>query len=85
MADLKVGDTVMYTANWIRSTFSNPGPLPFARGVITDLTDSVNGCPGIATVNWTNDYCDEIPTRILVSNLCTPGSRESFEVVRRNR
>ena len=74
--DLQVGDDVCFTANWLRSVGANPGPLPFARGIITEI-EAHSSTLVIATVRWNDDRVGE---RVLLNNICRPGSLAACEV-----
>jgi len=65
MNTIKIGDKVGYSRRWLRSTGTYTGPIPMARGIVTEL----NGM--IAVVDWNNP---EIPTKVHVSNLAQIGS-----------
>ena len=58
------GARVAYSARFLRSIGAYTGVLPFARGRVADVSDS-----GIVTVDWENDFANEVPKRILASNL----------------
>ena len=66
---LAVGDTVAYTAQWLRSTGEYVGPLGHAKGHIVAL-DLLGGSLVLATVDWDTE---EAPNRVNVANLCKPG------------
>jgi hypothetical protein len=65
MNNIKLGDTVCYTADWLRSVGDYAGPLGQARGTVTALRhlgESVT----IATVRWDRP---DVPTSINITNL----------------
>jgi hypothetical protein len=62
---LKVGDTVAYRREFLRSAGFFTGPIPFARGRIIALAPVFED-RAIATVDWGNP---EIPAKVLTSNL----------------
>lgn len=76
MRSLQIGDRVCYTANWIRSVGANPGPLTFARGVITGFVELSHETRP-AMVAWN---CPDAPGRVNVNNLCKPGTLAANEV-----
>ena len=64
---IKVGDTVAYSAAFLRSTGQQTGDIPFARGVVTALKQL--GEITLADIDWGNP---DIPARVNVKNLCKP-------------
>jgi hypothetical protein len=48
---IKVGDKVAYSTAFLKSTGEHTGPIPFARGVVTDLKKHGKDFE-IATVKW---------------------------------
>lgn len=73
--DLRIGNKVKYSAKWLRSTGTYTGPLPFARGHITEIRAFSKS--GLATVKWDNDYDNEVPTKILCANLVLSKASEA--------
>jgi hypothetical protein len=65
---LRVGDRVKYGVAFLRSIACYTGPLPFARGPITELT-KLGPTVTLATVAWDFDVAHEIPERVNVANL----------------
>lgn len=65
---LTTGDTVAYSAEWLRSTGNMTGDLPFARGEVRRLIPL--GSTMLAEIDW-ND--DQIPKRVNVKNLSKAG------------
>jgi hypothetical protein len=61
----KLGDTVAYRREFLRSAGFFSGPVPFARGRIIALAPVFED-RAIATVDWGNP---EIPAKVLTSNL----------------
>lgn len=47
MEQVKIGDRVMYSREWLRSTAQYTGEVPFRRGTVTKLNPF-----GLATVAW---------------------------------
>ena len=62
--EFQVGDKVAYARNFIRSIGAYTGEIPFARGVVTDVTVLSRGQCVIATVDW---GCED--SRVNVKNL----------------
>lgn len=73
---LKVGDTVAYRREFLRSAGFFSGPVPFARGRIIALAPVFED-RAIATIDWGNP---EIPAKVLTSNLVR-ADRIQFERV----
>lgn len=63
---LSIGDPVRFSAKWLRGTGQYTGPVPHAKGIITDIE------PGkgivLATVDWGKSSKD-VPAKVLISNL----------------
>jgi hypothetical protein len=70
--DIAVGDTVAYSAAWLRSTGQYTGDIPRAKGKVVDLT-VLSPDVTLAIVDWGGN--PEIPTRINVRNLCRVNER----------
>lgn len=49
-SEIKIGDRVAYSANWLRSMGIFSGELPFLRGSVKELEDL--GGITIATIIW---------------------------------
>jgi hypothetical protein len=62
---LKVGDTVAYRREFLRSAGFFSGPIPFARGRVISLSP-VSNALDIATIEWDTP---DIPAKVLTSNL----------------
>lgn len=62
---LTVGQRVRYRAAWLRSVGAYCGPLPFARGTVTEIKEHAPGFV-LATVEW-ND--PDIPEQVNIKNL----------------
>ena len=73
MAQIKIGDRVAYSAQWLRSIGCCTGDLPAARGVVTAIQQL--GSLQLATVDWGTD---EIPARAAVCNLALVGPNTKF-------
>lgn len=71
MANIKVGDRVQYSRNWLRSTGNYTGRLPFAKGIVTSIKNY--GGLELATINWGDP---DIPERVNIKNLHKIGSLE---------
>ncbi len=70
MSDIKKGDKVAYSRDFLRNTGQFTGPIPFARGVVTEIeTLGKGGRTKIAVVEWSRDFGRQIPERINVANL----------------
>ena len=70
ISTLKVGDKVGYSKKFLQSTGQYTGPIPFARGVITEL--KAYGIDfTLATVDWDTP---EAPEKVNVKNLAKVGS-----------
>ncbi len=67
--EIKVGDKVAYSRNFLKSTGMITGPTPFARGVVTDIKRY--GSVVIASVDWghTLPKTDDDGDKIAVGNL----------------
>ena len=72
---MKLGDNVAYSASFLRSTGQFTGALPLARGTATALDKFGGQGRALVTVKWHNDYCGEVPTKILDCNLAKVGTR----------
>jgi len=73
MSKLKIGSQVAYRAIFCRSIGQLAGSIPHARGVITALIPL--GSNVLAVVDWSDD---DIPKKVLVSNLCLVGPNIQF-------
>lgn len=62
---IAVGDRVQYKAAFLRSISAFTGPLPFAKGTVTEI-NKLGSSLTIATIDWGDD---EIPPRVNVANL----------------
>jgi hypothetical protein len=62
---IAVGDRVQYKAAFLRSISEFTGPLPFAKGTVTEI-NKLGSSLTIATIDWGDD---EIPPRVNVANL----------------
>jgi hypothetical protein len=63
---IKVGDKVAYSTAFLKSTGEHTGPIPFARGVVTDLKKYGKDFE-IATVKWdTPEAPEQVNTKSLV-------------------
>lgn len=69
---ISVGDQVQYSAKFLQSIHTFTGPLPFAIGKVTGITDL--GGISIASITWENT--DECPPRVNVNNLIQKGRLE---------
>ena len=65
MVQLKVGDKVQYSTQFLRSTGEYTGNVPKAKGVVKKLT-SIGSNRHMAEVDW--DLKD-VPKKILTTNL----------------
>lgn len=65
---MKIGDRVKYSRDFLRSTGQFTGPIPFARGIIQEIS-LVGNTLKLATVVWDNDILEEIPKRVNIKNL----------------
>ena len=63
---IQVGDTVAYSAAFLRSIGTYTGDMPRARGTVTALVP-VGSHVTLAEIDW--DLPD-LPTRVNVKNLC---------------
>jgi hypothetical protein len=70
MRPITTGDTVAYSAAFLRSIGCQTGDIPFARGVVNRFVDISPECR-LAEVFWDTAG---IPPRVNVKNLCRPGS-----------
>ena len=69
---MKIGDTVRYSTEWLQSTSSYFGPIPFARGKVVEIETSPSGEFTAATVKWSRQSIEGgMPgiTKVLVKNL----------------
>jgi len=64
-----VGDKVGYSKKFLRSISQYTGPLPFARGTVTEIKDY--GGIAIAAIDWDTN---EAPEKVNVRNLSKVGS-----------
>lgn len=62
---IAVGDGVQYKAAFLRSIGEITGPMPFAKGTVTEI-NQYGKTLTIATIDWGDD---EIPPRVNVNNL----------------
>lgn len=67
--EIKVGDKVAYSSQFLKSTGMHTGPVPFARGVVTDIKRY--GAVVIAYVDWgsTLPENDNDQDKVAVANL----------------
>ena len=79
MRKIEVGSKVKFSRAFLRSTAQFTGPVPFARGTVTDLK-KLSEKQAIATVEWTVPDRDmdvnDVPTRSLVTNLALADALE---------
>lgn len=66
---IKIGDRVGYSHAFLQSTGQHTGPVPFAKGTVTDLVPF--GSATLAIVDWDTP---DIPDRVNVANLARVGS-----------
>lgn len=64
VSDIRVGDQVRYSRDWLRSTGTFTGDLPAAKGVVTELKDL--GGLTLARIEWDRP---DVPERVNVKNL----------------
>jgi hypothetical protein len=64
----KIGDRVKYSTIFLRSIGCYTGPLPFAKGTITNLQQFGSRVSGttLATIDWNSK---DIPDKVNVANL----------------
>ena len=62
-----IGDRVKYSRDFLRSTGQFSGPVPFAKGTVTEISEF--GAPGRALVSIQWDGNQELPPRVLNLNL----------------
>lgn len=72
--NIKIGDRVKYSHEWLKSVGELTGDIPFARGVVESVEDFGDSFT-LAVIDWGND---EIPPRVNVKNLVKVGDLESF-------
>jgi hypothetical protein len=67
MKNLKPGDIVKYSRNWLRSAGIFTGEIPFASGRIVAI-EPLGKCTdsNIATIEWS---IEGLPARVLTANL----------------
>ena len=63
--NIQVGDRVKYKAAFLRSIGCLTGPLPFARGTVTDII-ALSGDTRLAVMDWKNP---DVPATVNVANL----------------
>jgi hypothetical protein len=68
MSALKIGDTVRYRGDFLRSIGCYSGVMGWARGTVTELKP-LGADTTLATIDWANVSADEVPTKINVKNL----------------
>ena len=61
---IRVGDKVGYSAAFLKSTGEHAGPIPHARGVVTDIKK--HGPVELATIKWDTP---EAPEKVNTKNL----------------
>jgi hypothetical protein len=66
---IRVGDQVQYRTNWLRSTGTYTGELPFARGRVIGMRKF--GTSFLVEVDWQSEL---VPKLVLISNLVRVGS-----------
>jgi hypothetical protein len=71
---LEVGDTVSYSAAFLRNTGQMVGDTGKMRGVVEAIKEMKGGCPRLISVKWN----DGTPSRVLESNLAKPGPNIRF-------
>ncbi len=64
---IRVGDTVGYSKQFLRSTGQYTGNAPFARGIVTALL-SLSSDAILAEIDWDKP---DLPPRVNVRNLAT--------------
>lgn len=69
--NVKIGDKVQYSRQWLQSTGTYTGDIPFARGTVVMLHSI--GERTIATIDWKDD---NIPRKVMTCNLILVGAIE---------
>ncbi len=64
---MDTGNKVRYSSSFCRNTGQYTGATPLAKGVV--LAFEPLGNARLVIVKWANDYCGELPTKILEANL----------------
>jgi len=72
---LVTGDAVAHSVQWLQSVGMSHGDLSHARGKVTAIKVNGGQVPNVITVDWGTD---EIPPRILESNLAIVGPNMRF-------
>lgn len=68
---IKIGDKVGYSHAWLQSTSMFTGPIPFAKGIVTELEEVTRDFV-LAHVEWNHP---DVPKKINVKNLAVVGTR----------
>jgi hypothetical protein len=77
MAKLNVGDNVAYSVQFLKSIGMSHSAMAQARGVITEIK-RLSQYATLATIDWKNDYMNEIPNRVMIGNLAKVGLNRKF-------
>ncbi len=72
---LTIGDAVAHSVQWLQSVGMSHSDLSHARGKVTAIKVNGGQVPNVITVDWGTD---EIPPRILESNLAIVGPNMRF-------
>lgn len=64
---MRIGDRVRFKAEWLRSTGSFTGPVPFARGTVTRIEPLHRSERSVVWVQW--DEAEGVPPKALNVNL----------------
>jgi hypothetical protein len=70
---IAIGTRVKCKAEFLRSVRMFTGPMPFARGTVSDIQDLGGGSVQIATVDWDDKA---VPAKVNVKNLVPVGKVE---------
>jgi hypothetical protein len=73
---LTIGDAVAHSVQWLQSVGMSHSDLSHARGTVVAIKVNGGQVPNVITVDWGID--DDIPPRILESNLALVGPNMRF-------
>ena len=76
MIQLKIGDRIAYSVQFLKSIFESQGEMALARGKIVEL-QKIGESIVLATIEW-DEECKDMPKRVNVKNLAHVGPNSGF-------
>jgi hypothetical protein len=70
---IMIGSIVAYAARFLQSIGVHAGPLPQARGRVTDMTLMDSGRTALCHIEWIVGDSEELPPRVNIRNLVLVG------------